>query len=144
MAEDGGGTWAEAGKRISFAAETVGKVAAGVAGDVWSTVTQTQFSVDIDEAPKIIESLRQAIKKLDEAYETSAVLRGVQTPGKDPYSGFTTLTIRQSAGDEEGGYGWANREAREAFEKTIHNIEKAVAAYQQTDDTARDALKQKG
>ncbi|MEU4804484.1 hypothetical protein [Actinosynnema sp. NPDC023587] len=142
MAEEGGGMWAQAGERISFAAETVGTVAAGVAGGVWANITQTQFSIDIAQAPKLIETLGQAIKELDKAYQKSTALRSIQSPGKDPYSGFTALAIRQSAGDGEGGYGWANREARKAFEHTIENIQKAIDDYGKTDDAAREALKQ--
>lgn len=138
MAEDAGGG---IGKSISFVAETISKTAADVAGTVWNHLTQTQFSVDIDQAPKLIESLTLAVEKLDEAYQKSAVLRAVQSPGKDPYSGFTTLAIRQSAGDEEGGYGWANAEAKKALVKTIENIKIAIEAYGRTDEAASDALK---
>jgi hypothetical protein len=141
MAEDAGGTSGGIGKSISFVAETISKTAADVAGTVWNHLTQTQFTVDIDQAPKLVESLTQAVEKLDDAYQKSAVLRTVQTPGKDPYSGFTTLAIRQSAGDDEGGYGWANREARKALVKTIENLKKSIEEYGRTDQAARDALK---
>ncbi|MFD0201457.1 MULTISPECIES: hypothetical protein [Saccharothrix] len=140
MAEDGG-MLAETGRRISFVAETVGKVAAGVAGDVWANITQTQFSIDIDQAPKLITALESAIEELISAYEDSAELRNMQSPGKDPYSGFAILAARGSAGDQEGGYGWANKEAQKALANTIENVQRAIDEYNQTEQAARDGLK---
>lgn len=140
MAEETGGI----GKSISFIGETISKTAADIAGTVWNHLTQTQFTVDIDEAPKIIAGLEQAIEKLMVSYTDAEQLANLQTPGKDPYSGFAVLAIRQSAGDEEGGYRWANKEAREALLKTIDNIKRAIDSYNQTDQAARDGLKPQG
>jgi hypothetical protein len=75
------------------------------------------------------------------AYENSQQLRELQTPGKDPYSGFAVPAIRESAGDQEGGYGWTNLEAQKALQKTIENIQRAIDTYNQTDQAARDGLK---
>lgn len=144
MAEDTAGFTSGIGKSISFAAETISKTAADVAGTVWNHLTQTQFSVDIDEAPKVIAGLEQAIENLQGLYYEAGQLSQLQTPGKDPYSGFAVLTIRQSAGDEEGGYRWANKEARDALTKTIENIKRAIDTYNQTDQAARDGLKPQG
>jgi hypothetical protein len=70
-------------------------------------------------------------------------LRNAQSPGQDPYSGGATATIRTSAGNDPGGYGWANLKAVEALTKTIENIKKSIAEYSQTDGAARDAMKPK-
>ncbi|MET8756301.1 hypothetical protein [Lentzea sp. NPDC004782] len=140
MSEETGGV----GKSISFIAETISKTAADVAGTVWNHLTQTNFTIDIDQAPKIIAGLEDSIKKLRVLYEKADRLVTMKTPGKDPYSGFAVLAIRQSAGDEEGGYRWANLEAQQALQKTIENIKRAVETYHKTDQAAGDALKPQG
>lgn len=101
------------------------------------------MAVDLDQAPKLIAGLRDAIEKLQFAYRESEVLRSAQPPGKDPYSGGATEAIRTSAGTEMGGYGWANVEARKALTTTIENIEKSMASYGHTDTAAHDSLKPK-
>lgn len=140
MAEETGGI----GKSISFIGETISKAAADVAGTVWNHLTQTNFTVDIDEAPKIIAGLEQSIEKLRKLHDEAGQLASLQTPGKDPYSGIAVLAIRQSAGDDEGGYRWANKEAQEALQKTIDNIKRAVETYHQTDQAAGAVLKPQG
>ena len=107
MAEDaGGGTSGGIGKSISFVAETISKTAADVAGTVWNHLTQTQFSVDIDQAPKLIAALggrHQAIcKRPTEKSERPQQVRRLPAKTRTAVSLF--LAIRQSAGDEEGGY----------------------------------------
>ncbi|PRY42697.1 hypothetical protein [Umezawaea tangerina] len=100
----------------------------------------TAMQVDLDEAPKLIQGLKDAIEKLQEAYEGSDKLRNITSPGKDPYSGIATAAIKDSAGDQNGGYGWANKEAQKALQKTIENIEKSVANYSETDTAAHDSM----
>ena len=61
-----------------------------------------------------------------------------------PYSGFATLAIRKSAGGEEGGYVWANKEAYKALTNTILNIQAALETYKGQDEATADAFKGEG
>jgi hypothetical protein len=106
--------------------------------------TSTAMQVDIDEAPKLIEGLKAAIEKLQDAYNEATGLATAKPPGKDPYSDSATSAIRSSAGGDVGGYAWANKEARKALKKTIENIEKSVAGYSRTDTDAKDTFTAKG
>lgn len=130
-AEGGGG-------KLSFVGDTVSKAPGGAAGYV---VSQTRFFVDPDEAENLIKGLEKAYLELRNAKRYSDQITQVQSPGKDAYSGFATLKIRETAGDQQGGYGWANEEARKALKKTIQNIKDALAAYKGTDSAAEGALK---
>lgn len=133
---------------IGFDAITAGGAIGSAVGSGLSGAgpapTTTAMQVDLDEAPKLIAGLKAAIEKLQTAYEESETLRLSKAPGKDPYSDNATQTIKTSAGDEPGGYGWANAEARKALAKTIENIEKSIADYSQTDSAAGDSMKTKG
>ncbi|GAA3848245.1 hypothetical protein GCM10022243_12850 [Saccharothrix violaceirubra] len=130
-------------RRVAFAAETAATVA-DAEGRVRARSTQTQFSIDIDKAPQLIASLEQAIEKLLKAYRDAEELTKSHPPGKDIYSGFAAMAMRKAAGDEEGGYRWANEKAREALQKTIDNIKAAVAGYRRTEGVAHDAFTGQG
>lgn len=125
--------------RIGFNAPTAGGNGAPPVGDMPASPGPgggTRVEVDLDEAPKLIEALSEAVKQLTAAYNDSALLRTITPPGKDPYSVQAASIIQESASDSPGGYGWANKEARAALTKTIANIEKSMADYQQTDASA--------
>lgn len=137
MLDAGGGGGA---KQIKFVADTV---SAGPAGS-GLTASQTQFSVDPEQAQKLIDGLTEARDKLQGLVLQAERLAGVQSPGKDPYSGFATLAIRKSAGGEEGGYVWANKEAYKALTNTILNIQAALETYKGQDEATADAFKGEG
>lgn len=101
----------------------------------------TRFSVDPDQAQKMIDGLQAAIEHLNTLQKNAKQLAMSGAPGPDPYSGLATLAMREAAGEQPGGYAWANAKAREALEKTVANIEKALAEYRGTDDAAKNALK---
>jgi hypothetical protein len=130
---------------IGFDAITAGAVGAGAGAAIGAGLgtSSTAMQVDLDEAPKLIAGLKSAIEKLQEAYRESEALRVTPPPGKDPYSSNATDAIKQSSGNDAGGYGWANLEAQKALQKTIENIEKSIADYSETDSSARDSLKTK-
>ncbi|MEU7529736.1 hypothetical protein AB0A74_28690 [Saccharothrix sp. NPDC042600] len=132
-AEGGGG-------KLSFVGDTVSKAPGGAGGYV---VSQTHFLVDPDEAENLIKGLEEAHKELAKARRAADTIAVMPSPGKDAYSGFATLKIRETVTAEHGGYAWANEEARKALEKTIRNIREALAAYKSTNSAARDALKPK-
>jgi hypothetical protein len=100
----------------------------------------TRFSVDPDQAQKMIEGLNAAIEKLRLLHDDSKQIALNGAPGPDPYSGWSTLAMREVAGEQDGGYGWANIKAREALEETVKRIEKALADYRGTDDAAKTAM----
>lgn len=113
--------------------------AAGAAGAGVGGVAK--FSVDPDQAQKMIDGLKRAIESLIELQIQSDQIKTSGAPGPDPYSGYATLTMRKTAGGEPGGYQWANQEAQKALEQTVKNIEKALAEYRGTDDAAQSAMK---
>ncbi len=100
----------------------------------------TRFSVDPDQAQKMIDGLQAAVEHLELLQKNATQLKMSGAPGPDPYSGWATLTMRQAAGEQDGGYGWANKKAREALEETIARIKKALAEYRGTDDAAQTAM----
>jgi len=100
----------------------------------------TRFSIDPDQAQKMVTGLQQAIEQLRNLQRDAKDLTNAGAPGPDPYSGYATIAMRKAAGDEEGGYGWANRRAIEALEKTILSIETNLANYRETDDAAKNAM----
>lgn len=121
------------GKSIGAA---VGAAAAGAGGG-----GVAKFSVDPDQAQKMIDGLKLAIEKLVELRTSSQKIRMSGAPGPDPYSGYATLAMRKTAGAEPGGYQWANEQAQKALEQTVKNIEKALAEYRATDEAAQTAMK---
>ncbi|MFD4639445.1 hypothetical protein ACFWN2_19170 [Lentzea sp. NPDC058436] len=130
--------------------KTAGAVGAGVGAALGAAAGSAagaggggvaKFSVDPDQAQKMIDGLKQALEKLLVLEDKSAEIHYHGAPGPDPYSGYATLGQRKTAGGEPGGYLWANREARKALEQTIKNIEKALAEYRATDDAAKSAMK---
>ncbi|MFI9812433.1 hypothetical protein [Saccharothrix variisporea] len=133
-AEGGGG-------KLSFMGDTVSKAPGGAGGAAGYVISQTRFFVDPDEAQNLIKGLEAAVKELQLAKRYSDDITRTQSPGKDAYSGFATVKIRETASDLEGGYGWANQKAQEALLKTIQNIRDALAAYKTTESAAEDALK---
>lgn len=129
-----------AAKRIGFVAETVSRDAAGLA----ARATQTQFTVAPDQAQKLLDGLTEALRRLRAATREADDIRRTGSPGKDVYSGLATMAIHRTAGEEEGGYQWANAKAQEALEKTIRNINDALAQYRQTESAVTDAFKPEG
>ncbi|WP_434449129.1 hypothetical protein [Lentzea sp. E54] len=123
-------------KAVGAAIGAAGGAAAGAgAGGV------AKFSVDPDQAQKMIDGLKLAIEKLLELREKGGEIEFAGAPGPDPYSGFATLAMRKTAGGEPGGYLWANEQAQKALEQTIKNIEKALAEYKTTDEAAQTAMR---
>lgn len=123
-------------KAVGAAIGAAGGAAAGAgAGGV------AKFSVDPDQAQKMIDGLKLAIEKLMELRTASQKVQMSGAPGPDPYSGYATLAMRKTAGAEPGGYQWANEQAQKALEQTIKNIEKALAEYRATDEAAQTAMK---
>lgn len=100
----------------------------------------TRFSIDPDQAQKMVTGLEQAIEELRNLNREAQTLTRVGSPGPDPFSGYATLAVRKAAGNEEGGYGWANQKAIEALEKTIESIKTNLANYRQTDDANKNAM----
>ncbi|MEU4444008.1 hypothetical protein AB0K14_11245 [Actinosynnema sp. NPDC050801] len=127
-------------KKIGFVADTV----ASGPGGAGLVASQTHFSVDPEQAQKLIDGLIEARDKLQALEKKADRLVGVQSPGKDPYSGFATLAIRRSAGGDPGGYIWANKEAYKALTNTILNIQAALANYKSQDQATADAFKGEG
>lgn len=135
---------------IGFDAITAVGAGAAIGGAIGSGLTsagggmgKTAMQVDLEEAPKLIAGLEAAIEKLQDAYQESYTIASAKSPGQDPYSDAAAQSIRDSAGGTEGGYGWANKKAREALAKTIENIKTSMASYGQTDGAAHDSLKPK-
>jgi hypothetical protein len=120
---------------VAGAAAAAGATAAGAGGGT------AKFSVDPDQAQKMVDGLKQAVEHLVDLQTKGARLQQSGAPGPDPYSGWATLAMRQAAGKEPGGYAWANEAAQKALLKTIENIEKALANYRGTDDAAKAAMK---
>lgn len=120
---------------VGAAAGAAAGVVAGAGGGV------VRFSVDPDQAHKMIEGLKKAIERLMELETESGQIQTAGAPGPDPFSGYATLAMRKTAGTESGGYRWANREAQKALELTIKNIEQQLANYQKTDEAAQSAMK---
>ncbi len=100
----------------------------------------TRFSIDPDQAQKMITGLETAVEQLKDLRFEAETLAKMGAPGPDPYSGYATLAMRKAAGTEEGGYGWANQKAIDALEKTIASIKTNLATYRQTDDAAKNAM----
>lgn len=136
MLDAGGG----GARQIGFVADTVSSGPGGTG----LVASQTQFSVDPEQAQKLIDGLADARDRLQELYNQSAQITGIASPGKDPYSGFATLAIHRAGGTEEGGYGWANLKAYEALNNTISNIQAALDTYKNQDQTTADAFKGEG
>lgn len=118
------------------AGAAAGNVASGAGG-----AGTAKFSVDPDQAQKMIDGLQKAIDQLEVLYDDSKLLAAQGAPGPDPYSGWATLSMRKAAGEQDGGYAWANKAAREALKQTIENIKKALADYRGTDEAAQQAMK---
>jgi hypothetical protein len=119
---------------VAGAAAAAGASGAGGAG-------VKRFSVEPSQAQKMIDGLKAAVEHLNDLKNTATNLKQSGAPGPDPYSGWATLAMRRAAGEEPGGYLWANDAAQKALEKTIENIEKALAEYRGTDDAAKSAMK---
>ncbi|ROP38021.1 hypothetical protein [Saccharothrix texasensis] len=127
-------------KQIGFVADTV---SAGPAG-AGLVASQTRFSVDPEQAQKLIEGLTEARDRLQELFDESHLLTNLSSPGKDPYSGFATLAIQRAGGTEQGGYGWANQEAYKALDNTIKNIQASLENYRNQDQATADAFSGEG
>jgi hypothetical protein len=134
-AEGGGVT-----RRIGFVADTVAPSGPG-AGLV---ATQTKFSVDPEQAQKLIDGLANARDRLQELNDNAALLQAIGSPGKDVYSGMAALTIQRTAGTDVGGYAWANKKAFDALNNTIQNIQASLNAYKNQDEATADAFKGEG
>lgn len=114
--------------------------ASGNVSSGMGTAGTTRFSIDPDQAQKMITGLEQAVEKLRGLRLDAENLEFMGAPGPDPYSGYATLAMRDAAGNKEGGYGWANQKAIDALEKTIESIKTNLANYRQTDDAAETAM----
>ncbi|PSL56792.1 hypothetical protein B0I31_103549 [Saccharothrix carnea] len=129
-------------KRIGFVADTV---SAGPSGSGAGLVaSQTHFSVDPQQAQKLIDGLVEARDRLQELFDQSYQLSNISSPGKDPYSGFAALAIQRAGGTEVGGYGWANQEAYKALNNTINNIQASLESYKNQDQATADAFSGEG
>jgi hypothetical protein len=124
------------GKSVGAAVGAAAGAAAGAGGG-----GVAKFSIDPEQAQKMIDGLKLAIEKLIDLRDKSDEIQASGAPGPDPYSGYATLAMRKTAGGEPGGYLWANQEAQKALEQTVKNIEKALAEYRATDDAAKSAMK---
>ncbi|GLZ32142.1 hypothetical protein Lesp02_43300 [Lentzea sp. NBRC 105346] len=123
---------------IEFMASTpvMGQAVGDVVGSGISSLvgtSQTKFSIDPAEAQKLIDGLNKAKEELLKLYDDAMDIANVNSPGKDLYSGFATIAIRQAAGEQEGGYRWANRQARDALDQTILSIQDALKVYRETE-----------
>lgn len=139
-AESGGGA-----ERIGFIADTVaqaaGNVARGVAGAAPALVaTQTRFSVDPQQAQKLIDGLTEARNQLQDLNMTAQQLMYLPSGAKDPYSAKVVEVIQRTAGNGVGGYGWANTMAAKALTATINKIEKSLDDYRNRDEENADAF----
>lgn len=128
------------GKRIGFVADTV---AAGGPG-AGLVATQTQFSVDPAQAQKLINGLADARDRLQKLNRAAVQLQSMGSPGKDVYSGMATLAIQRAAGEDAGGYAWANKMAFDALNATIQNIQASLDTYKNQDEATADAFKGEG
>jgi hypothetical protein len=124
------------GKGVGAAMGAAAGAAAGAGGG-----GVAKFSVDPDQAQKMIDGLKEALQQLRVLRRSSERIQSSGAPGPDPYSGYATLAMRKTAGAEPGGYLWANEQAQKALEQTIKNIEKALAEYRATDEAAKSAMK---
>ena len=145
MLDAGGGGSA----RIGFIADTVAQVAGDAAQGVKSAAsklvaTQTQFSVDPEQAQKLIDGLAEARNRLQELNRSAGQLIFLPSDAKDPYSAQMVDAIQRTAGHDVGGYGWANKMAAEALTKTIQKIQDSLAAYQNQDEATADAFNGEG
>ncbi len=122
----------------------VGAAAGGAAGSTLTGSSQTRFTVDPDQAQKLIDGLNDAIKELNDLRSKSDALGVTQPPGKDPYSGYATVAIRNAAGQSPGGYGWANQEAIKALKTTRDNVQAALNTYRGLDSSGRNTLSSGG
>jgi hypothetical protein len=134
-AEAGGGA-----AQIGFVADTV---SAGPAG-AGLVASQTQFKVDLSQAQKLINGLADARDRLQELYDQTWNFAITGPPGKDPYSESAAQTIKQTAGGDPGGYGWASSKAIEALNHTIQSIQASLETYQNQEQATADAFKGEG
>ena len=112
----------------------------GAAGAAGATGAGGSLSVDPDNAQQLIDKLKEARDELQEIYNESVQLRGVEPPGKDPYSAMVVQRIAQAAGDDPGGYGYVNKKAREQLDNMISNLEAALRAYREAEDANRHSF----
>jgi hypothetical protein len=133
--EAGGGT-----RQIGFVADTV---SAGPAG-AGLVASQTQFKVELSQVQKLIDGLADTRNRLQELYDQNVGFMILGSPGQDPYSKSATTTIKQTAGTDPGGYGWAGLKAIEALNNTIENIQASLAMYQNQEQATADAFKGEG
>lgn len=124
------------GKGVGAAVGAAAGAAAGAGGG-----GVAKFSVDPDQAQKMIDGLKEALLELRRLRKDAEKLQLAGAPGPDPYSGYATLAMRATAGNKPGGYLWANEQAQKALEQTVQNIEKALAEYRATDEAAASAMK---
>ncbi|MFD1152431.1 hypothetical protein [Saccharothrix hoggarensis] len=139
-AESGGGA-----ERIGFVADTVNVVGGAAGGMVGApppmlVATQTEFSVDPEQAQKLIDGLAEARNQLQELNRNVSQLMFLPATAKDPYSALVIEAIQRTAGPEVGGYAWANNKAAEALSKTIQKIQASLANYKGQDEATADAF----
>jgi hypothetical protein len=123
-------------KQIGFLADTV---SAGPAG-AGLVASQTRFSVDPEQAQKLINGLADARDQLQVLFDTTARSVFTGPPGKDPYSESAATTIKQTAGADPGGYSWASSKAIDALNSTIQSIQASLDTYKNQDQATADAF----
>jgi hypothetical protein len=126
-----------------MAAQAAGAAAGDMAFKAAQMVgtTQTKFSIDPAQAQNLIKGLEDARNELEQLYADAMDIVNVNSPGKDIYSGFATMAVRQAGGDSEGGYRWANKMAREALTESIKNIQDALKVYEETEGNTTTTFK---
>jgi hypothetical protein len=101
---------------------------------------QQTFMVARDGVQNLIKGLEDALFKLQDLYDQSYDLQQVGPPGGDPYSDQAVAKIRQAAGEDAGGYGWANKQAQQALKNTISNLRANASGYQGTEEQNRQTF----
>ncbi|MEU5690352.1 hypothetical protein [Actinosynnema sp. NPDC020468] len=129
-----------AGGRLTFVADTVssGPAGAGLAA------ARTRFSVDPDQAQKLIDGLKEALEQVIDFRRNTLVLGQMGSPGNDGYSQTAVESMKTSAGTEEGGYSYAIAKAQDVIESTITQVQDALDQYKNTESAVGDAFKTRG
>lgn len=132
-------------QRIGFIADTVSAAAGGVAGSIVGSglalvATQTRFSVDPEQAQKLIDGLTEARNRLQELNRDASQLIMAMSSSSEPYGAQAIEAIQQTAGGGVGGYAWANNMAAQALTDTIQKIQDSLAVYQGQDEATADAF----
>ncbi|NUT47282.1 MAG: hypothetical protein HOV94_08210 [Saccharothrix sp.] len=119
----------------------VGGAANGLAGVPPTLVaTQTQFTVDPEQAQKLIDGLIEARSRLQKLNQDVVQFMMIKSSATEPYGDAAAEAIQRTAGADVGGYAWANNMAVRSLTETIQKIQDSLAAYQNQDDATADAF----